>query len=214
MPPFVLMREGSTPIPRAVCGAPRTALASDSRDREDLRGGHDGRAVHSTRARSAGRRRDVLVGDMYTTLLSGAQADGRFTLLQAVVPARTGPTSPPPRGGRDLRAHELVTAHLDDSVGAANQSDQRKRRCCFEAAAVPAVPVIPRVLPGESESAAGGTPAVMVPLSSARPRAAVGSSARWLSLRRTGERRANEAHLGASGRASPADHSPGQGSPT
>jgi hypothetical protein len=32
-----------------------------------------------------------------------------------------------------VRAHELVTAHLDDSVGAANQSDQKKQRCCFEA---------------------------------------------------------------------------------
>jgi hypothetical protein len=32
-----------------------------------------------------------------------------------------------------VRAHELVTAHVDDSVGAAKQSDQRKQRCCFEA---------------------------------------------------------------------------------
>jgi hypothetical protein len=32
-----------------------------------------------------------LVGDTYTTLLSGAQTDGTFTLLEALVPAHTGP---------------------------------------------------------------------------------------------------------------------------
>jgi quercetin dioxygenase-like cupin family protein len=32
-----------------------------------------------------------LVGDTYTTLLSGAQTDGTFALLEAVVPAHTGP---------------------------------------------------------------------------------------------------------------------------
>jgi mannose-6-phosphate isomerase-like protein (cupin superfamily) len=32
-----------------------------------------------------------LVGDTYTTLLSGAQTGGAFTLLEALVPAHTGP---------------------------------------------------------------------------------------------------------------------------
>ena len=32
-----------------------------------------------------------LVGDTYTTLLSGVQTDGTFTLLEALVPANTGP---------------------------------------------------------------------------------------------------------------------------
>jgi hypothetical protein len=92
MPPFVLVREGSTPIPPAVCGAPRTALASDVRDRQDLRGGRDGRAVHSTSARSAGT--VFLVGDIYTTLLSGAQDAG----ASAVGAAARGPLALPCAG--------------------------------------------------------------------------------------------------------------------
>ena len=59
-----------------------------------------------------------LVGDTYTTLLTGAQTGGAFTLLEALVPPDTGP--PPHRHHAEEETFVLLegelTFRLDDAV--------------------------------------------------------------------------------------------------
>jgi quercetin dioxygenase-like cupin family protein len=59
-----------------------------------------------------------LVGDTYTTLLSGAQTGGAFTLLEAIVPPETGP--PPHAHQREDETFVMVEGsvefHLEDQV--------------------------------------------------------------------------------------------------
>jgi quercetin dioxygenase-like cupin family protein len=56
-----------------------------------------------------------LVGDTYTTLLSGAQTGGTFALLEALVPAQTGP--PPHIHHAEDETFILLEGVLDLQVG-------------------------------------------------------------------------------------------------
>lgn len=59
-----------------------------------------------------------LVGDTYTTLLSGRQTDGAFTLLEALVPAGTGP--PPHIHHAEDETFILLEGALEFRVGDAS----------------------------------------------------------------------------------------------
>lgn len=56
-----------------------------------------------------------LVGDTYTTLLSGEQTGGAFTLLEAVVPPETGP--PPHAHQREDETFVLLEGEVEFHVG-------------------------------------------------------------------------------------------------
>lgn len=56
-----------------------------------------------------------LVGDTYTTLLSGAQTDGAFTMLEALVPPDTGP--PPHVHHAEDETFVLLEGRLSFRVG-------------------------------------------------------------------------------------------------
>lgn len=56
-----------------------------------------------------------LVGDTYTTLLTGAQTGGRFTLLEALVPPDTGP--PPHRHEAEDETFVMLDGELVFRVG-------------------------------------------------------------------------------------------------
>lgn len=56
-----------------------------------------------------------LVGDTYTTLLTGAQTGGAFTLLEALVPAETGP--PPHRHHAEDETFVLLEGELTFRMG-------------------------------------------------------------------------------------------------
>lgn len=56
-----------------------------------------------------------LVGDTYTTLLSGAQTGGAFTLLEAIVPADTGP--PPHAHLREDETFVMLDGEIEFHVG-------------------------------------------------------------------------------------------------
>ena len=56
-----------------------------------------------------------LVGDTYTTLLTGAQTGGAFTLLEALVPAETGP--PPHRHHAEDETFILLEGELTFRMG-------------------------------------------------------------------------------------------------
>lgn len=56
-----------------------------------------------------------LLGDTYTTLLTGAQTGGAFSLLEALVPPRTGP--PPHRHNAEDETFVLLEGTLEIHVG-------------------------------------------------------------------------------------------------
>ncbi len=56
-----------------------------------------------------------LVGDTYTTLLSGAQTGGAFTLLEAIVPPETGP--PPHAHQREDETFVMLEGEIEFHLG-------------------------------------------------------------------------------------------------